>query len=218
MKKVTDYRVKMMSRWKSVSRRRFFTLCLTVVCAVGLLALKTVEVGAQAGRGRARVGLPKKAPRIDRQLQTSDPAQEPQSETGNPQARPSPDDRLIPLGIGPRQRIALVHVFAQLNLSDDQRTKLSQLRRETGNRLALLTRKRQIQNEELEEALYGSEFDPQVVEQKANDLAATTTEMIRLQSKILSQIRQIMTPEQAFKFRELLQEELRRPLLPRNPQ
>ena len=102
-------------------------------------------------------------------------------------------------------------MFSQLNLSGEQRAKLMQLNRETGNRMTVLNRLRQAQNEALEEALNGSEFDPKVVEQKASDLAATTTEIIKLQARIMAQIRQIMTPEQSVKFRELLQEEIRRP-------
>jgi Spy/CpxP family protein refolding chaperone len=193
--------------------------CCAAVFGAGLLICGTSLVEAQSGRGILRTGLPqKKRQRPARQMPVRELTEDQQSEaaqTGNPQ---SPDDRLIPLGIGPRQRIALLRVFNQLNLSADQRTRLAQLRRETGNRLMILNKKRQLQNEELEEALYGANFDPQTVEQKAADLGATTTEMIRLQARILSQIRQIMTPEQALRFRELLQEELRRPNpLQRNP-
>lgn len=204
-----------MNRSGSTRRRRLVAFCCLTVFGLGLLICSANLVAAQSGRGILRTGLPQK--KKPRQMPVRDLTEE-QSEaaqTGNPQ---SPDDRLIPLGIGPRRRIALLRVFRQLNLSAEQRAKLAQLRRETGNRLMILNKKHQLQNEELDEALYGANFDPQTVEQKAADLGATTTEMIRLQARILAQIRQIMTPEQALRFRELLQEELRRPNpLQRNP-
>lgn len=215
MKRVTEQAIKLMNRRGSARRRWLVAFCCLAVFGPGLLICSANFVAAQSGRGILRTGLPQK--KKPRQLPVRELTEEQAeaAQTGNPQ---SPDDRLIPLGIGPRQRIALLRVFNQLNLSAEQRTKLAQLRRETGNRLMILNKKRQLQNEELEEALYGANFDPQTVEQKAADLGATTTEMIRLQARILSQIRQIMTPEQALRFRELLQEELRRPPpLQRNP-
>ena len=216
MRKVTD-------RESGLVTGRVLKLCAAFALAVGLLTASLMPASAQTERAIRRAGFQKqKRLRAERQSPASELNPEAQSDaaqTENPQAQSVPDERLIPLGIGPRQRMAMVRVFNQLNLSADQRARLFQLRRETGNRLLLLNRKRQIQNEELDEVMYGASFDPKMVEQKANDLAATTTEIIRLQSSILSQIRQIMTPEQALKFRELMQEELRRPAaLPRqNP-
>jgi len=186
---------------------------LALLIAAGMLAWDSGPVYAQAGarNNPRRTGFPQQKKGRQQPANELTPDQQPESgQTGGGQLQPSPEDRLIPNGIGPKQRMALLRVFNQLNLTGDQRTKLMQLRRETGNRLGVLNRLRQVQNEALEEALYGSEFDPKVVEQKAADLAATTTEIIKLQSRILSQIRQIMTPEQALKFRELL-DEFRRP-------
>lgn len=208
MKKVTDRESRPFSG-------RLLRRGAALMLAIGLLTASLALASAQTERGVKQTGFPqKKRLRAERQRQAGEKSSDTPSDaaqTDNPQNQLVPDERLIPLGIGPRQRLAMVRVFNQLNLSADQRARLVQLRRETGNRLLLLNRKRQIQNEELDEVMYGAGFDPKVVEQKANDLAATTTEIIRLQSSILSQIRQIMTTEQALKFRELMQEELRSP-------
>ena len=204
-------------------RTRSLAAGVALVLVTGFLSAGFSSAAAQFGQGGAKnTGFPQRRKPLRTDQRQPQPANEltPDTQSGTaqtatpattPQPQASPDERLIPRGIGPKQRFALLHVFSQLNLSNEQRAKLIQLNRETGNRMAVLNRLRQAQNEALEEALNGSDFDPKVVEQKASDLAATTTEIIRLQAKIMVQIRQIMTPEQAGKFRELLQEEMRRP-------
>lgn len=115
------------------------------------------------------------------------------------------DMRLVPPGVAfPR---ALIRVFRELDLTDEQRNRLENLARRSGNQMPALNRLRKAQSELLDEALYGENFDPQKAEARANDLAATQAEIIKLQARLMSQIRQILTPEQGEKFRELLSRE-----------
>lgn len=115
------------------------------------------------------------------------------------------DMRLVPPGVAfPR---VLIRVFRQLDLSNEQRERLEQLSRRAGNQVPALNRLRRAQSELLDEALYGENFDPQLVEKRANDLASTQAELIKLQARLMSSIRQILTPEQSAKFRELLTRE-----------
>lgn len=189
---------------------------LTVVLLFGL----SLSVSAQVGQRKL---MKKKQPRFDnvQPVREQTPPSTQPSDVDAQEARqppqPSPNDQYVPFGIGPRQRLALLRVFEQLNLSEDQREKLRQIRRETGNRLNVLSRLRRAQEDALEEAIHGNAFDPKLVEKRASELAETAGEMIKLQARILAEIRQIMTPEQSIRFRELMQREATRPFLPARP-
>jgi len=131
---------------------------------------------------------------------------------------PTPEElELVPRGVG--RPVPLVHAFRQINLSDDQKTKLRTLTRQTGNQIQVLTRLQKAQNDALEEAMYAQHFDLKLVEQRAADVANTQAELVKAQARVMAQIRQILTPEQALRFREFLNEERNRlnqqpPLLP----
>ena len=122
---------------------------------------------------------------------------------------PTPEDReflrLVP------QRVAaprvLVRVFRELDLTEQQRAQLENLAKRSGNQVPALNRLRRAQSELLDEALYGENFDPGVIDQRASDLAATQAEIIKLQARVMAQIRKILTPEQGVKFRTLLTQE-----------
>lgn len=124
---------------------------------------------------------------------------------GEPSAQDREYLRLVPQGVAfPR---ALIRVFRELDLSDEQRTHLANLAKRSGNQMPALNRLRKAQSELLDEALYGETFEPAVIEQRAADLAATQAEIIKLQARLMSQIRQILKPEQGLKFRTLLIQE-----------
>jgi len=125
------------------------------------------------------------------------------------------DMRLVPPGVAfPR---VLIRVFHQLDLSDSQRSQLEQFATRSGNQMPALHRLRKAQSELLDEALYGDTFDPKLVEQRASDLATTQAEIIRLQARMMTQIRQVLTPEQSAKFRNLLSRERSRQEQPPPP-
>jgi len=115
------------------------------------------------------------------------------------------DMRLVPPGVAvPR---VLIRVFRQLDLTDSQRSQLEQFATKSGKEMPALHRLRKAQSELLDEALYGEAFDPKLVEQRASDLAATQAEIIKLQARLMTQIRQVLTPDQSVKFRSLLSRE-----------
>jgi Spy/CpxP family protein refolding chaperone len=132
--------------------------------------------------------------------------------------KPAPGDELIPPGVAIKQRLALRRVFMQLSLSPEQHQKLKQLRQEVGVRLIVLSRLWKAQSDALEEALLGTDYDPKIVEKKIAELTETEAERTRLQYRILSHIRETLTPEQAAKFREMMREETQRSFnLPKAP-
>jgi Spy/CpxP family protein refolding chaperone len=123
--------------------------------------------------------------------------------------QPTPQElELVPHGVG--RPAPLIRAFRQLNLSDDQKMRLRNLTRQIGNQIQVLNRLHRAQNDALEEAIYAQNFDPKLVEQRAADVANTQAELVKAQARIMGQIRQILTPEQAMRFRELLDEERKR--------
>ena len=116
--------------------------------------------------------------------------------------------RMVIRGIGRPE--ALLRTLRQLNLSDDQRAKMIEVARREGNRLPVLNQLFRAQNLALEEAISRANFDPKLVEQRANELAETAAQRIKAQAQIMSQIRQILTPEQGIRFRELMEQERNR--------
>ena len=129
------------------------------------------------------------------------------------------DMRLVPQGVAhPR---ALIRVFRELKLNNDQLQRLAELSRRSGNQMPMLNRLRKAQSDLLDESLYGENFDPKLIEKRAADLSATQSEIIKQQARIMTEIRQILTPEQSARFRDLLTREreelIREQLENRNP-
>lgn len=183
---------------------------MTLSCLVLMLMLATTP-GIDA-RQRGRIQRPDQRGSQGLTLGEKNP---PNRQPNQPRERLDPlneqdrrDLRLVPPGVAfPR---ALIRVFRQIELNDEQRNRLENLARRAGNQVPALNRLRKAQSELLDEALYGENFDPQKAEQRAQDLATTQAEIIRLQARLMSQIRQILTPEQSLKFRDLLSRERER--------
>lgn len=137
------------------------------------------------------------------------PGTKPNPNRPGPGNLPSPEElELVPLGVA--RPVPLILAFRQINLSDDQKMKLRNLTRQTGKQIQVLNRLQRAQNEALEEALYSQNFDLKLVEQRAADVANTQGELVKAQARVMAQIRQILRPEQAMRFREFLNEERNR--------
>jgi Spy/CpxP family protein refolding chaperone len=114
---------------------------------------------------------------------------------------------MLPRGLGVVQMRALIRVLRRLDLTAEQRQRLRDISNRYGNQLPVLTRLFRAQNEALDEAIYGQNFDPKVVEQRAAEVGATQAEIIKVRAKIMSELRQTLTPEQSAKFRQLIEQE-----------
>jgi Spy/CpxP family protein refolding chaperone len=195
-----------------------------------VVSLSVWSINAEAQRPRVGLGarrLEKQQKKAERQA-VREPGAAPaagasESTSGQDGQAVGPQDRvqegsssftreemmLIPRGLPAR---VLVRVFRQLDLSAEQRQRLRQLGFKYGNQLPVLTRLQRAQNEALDEALYGQNFDPQLVEQRAADLAATQAEIVKTRARIMTELRQVLTPDQALRFRALLEQERTRML------
>lgn len=110
---------------------------------------------------------------------------------------------LIPgFGSGP----AMMVLMRQLDLTPEQKEKFRVLKRQIGPKLGILHTEKRETEVQLEDAIYGENFDPQRVEELAAKSAEKTAEIIKTQAYIESQFRQILTPDQFYVFRFLVGE------------
>jgi Spy/CpxP family protein refolding chaperone len=128
---------------------------------------------------------------------------------------------LIP-GFG-NSPVALLVILRQLDLTPEQKVKIRGIRRARGNRLQVTRRELNQLELQLEEAIYGNldpasldSYEPGKVKDLTEQVAQRRTDLLRLQTDVESQFRQILTPDQFFVFRELVREMVlpgRRPLV-----
>lgn len=109
--------------------------------------------------------------------------------------------------------VALLMIFRQLDLTPDQKVKIRGIRRQTGNRLQVTRRELVLLEAQLEEAIYGNNdpasldsYDPARVNELTVLVAEKRSEAMKTQTEIESQLRQILTPDQFYVFRELVRE------------
>ena len=115
-------------------------------------------------------------------------------------------------GMGKVQLPALDRALLRLDLNEGQKAKIRTVRMQFVEQIKKLTTLRRAKAIVLDDALYGADFDPKEAEKKVADLAATEGELLKAQHKMIIDIRQILTNEQALKLRQYLEEERARPL------
>jgi Spy/CpxP family protein refolding chaperone len=183
---------------------------LTALALIPFTASAGLAAGQRGGQQRDLTPKKDEAPRKPGAIQQ--PGGQPEGD------RPfTPlEQRMVVAGIA--RPVALIRVFRQLDLTDEQREKMRELSRRVGNQIPVLNRLRRAQSDALDEAIYSANFDPKVVELRAADLAATQAEITKLQARVMTEIRQILTSQQATRFRELLIKERDRPANLQEPQ
>ena len=101
---------------------------------------------------------------------------------------------------------ALIMIFRQLDLSNQQKQEIRAIRQRVGDRIPMLENDRRLLDLQLTEAIYGENFDPKRVEELAAQVAEKQGELIKLRASIESQLRQVMTPDQFYVFHFLIGE------------
>src|SRR5262249_8124216 len=85
---------------------------------------------------------------------------------------------------------ALMVVLRQLDLSEQQKQEIKEIRERVGDRLRLLQTEYRQLDLQLTDAIYGENFDPKRVEELAAQAAEKQGEIIKLRASIESQLRQ----------------------------
>lgn len=126
---------------------------------------------------------------------------------------PEEESLIIP-GFGNSPALLLL-IFRQLDLTPEQKVKIKAIRQRVGRSLVQTRREVVALEAQLDEAIYGTSdpasldsYDPKQVEELAEKVAQRRGEVMKMQTGIESQLRQILTPDQFFVFRELLREML----------
>src|SRR5262245_47733895 len=118
-----------------------------------------------------------------------------------------------------RQRVFLV-ILRQLDLTEEQKLKIRGIRQRVGNQLNQLRLQHLALENQLEEAIYGENFDANRVRELSALVGEKEAEFTKLQASIEADFRQILTPDQFYVFRFLVGEMLipQRRVLPNRQQ
>lgn len=118
---------------------------------------------------------------------------------------------------GNQQQFRRQQLMQALALTPDQRLKMAQIRQRHEEDAIVVGRRLRQARQSLDRALYGEEYNEALIRRLTEDLVAAQSEQIRLQARMNSEIRSVMTAEQVRRFRqkerELKQEQRRRQLL-----
>jgi Spy/CpxP family protein refolding chaperone len=103
---------------------------------------------------------------------------------------------------------ALLIILRQLDLTDEQKQGIKDIRQRVGNQLVILRQQHNRLDNQLEEAIYGENFDPKRVEELSAQVGEKQAEITKMQAWIETQMRQVLTPDQFYVFRLLVGEML----------
>ena len=106
-----------------------------------------------------------------------------------------------------RQRVFLV-ILRQLDLTEEQKHRIKGIRQRVGNQLNQLRLQHLALENQLEDAIYGENFDANRVRELSALVGEKQAEFTKLQASIEADFRQILTPDQFYVFRFLLGEML----------
>jgi Spy/CpxP family protein refolding chaperone len=99
-------------------------------------------------------------------------------------------------------------VMRLLNLTPEQLLRVREVRRRLAPQLEKLRLELQDRRDALRQATYGETLDQNLVEQRIREFLQTQAELIKMETRIEVAFRQLLTPEQLAKFREIQNEEL----------
>lgn len=96
-----------------------------------------------------------------------------------------------------------LELIRSLNLSDEQRAQIAQIRRETEEQARLVNQRLRRARRALEEALYAQNADESVIQARTRDVADAEAARVKMRSDAELKLRRVLTPEQLGTFREL---------------
>ena len=175
--------------------KRLSTTICVITLAVALSGAETsvfAQFRVQKPRGRAGKLNPRLEPREGRlpNERNADP------QLGRPgQRRP---------GLGPEQKRRLQQQLMQaIGLTDDQRTRMADIRRSHEDALISAGRRLRQTRQALDRTIMNEQYDEALIRQRTEELAQAQADMIRLQTRMRAQVRSVLTSDQVLKFTEL---------------
>ncbi len=131
----------------------------------------------------------------------------PESQTGMtqpPQNRPN----ARPAITNPRvQAIVLDQFLPRIDLSPEQLGKARQLRLQHVRKMRTMMEMERAHTKAYDEALFDPLLDQKEIEKRTAQLAEIRTDLLNAQARFFIELRQILTPEQFTKLRQMMEEE-----------
>ena len=162
-------------------------------CAAGVRAGQAERPSRATGQLRSRTGADRPTPT---------PAQRPES----PGALRDP--RLMTQPQAPTPALNRMAIIRLLNLTPEQLRRIQEVRRRFGPQLEQARQQVQDRRDALRQATYGETFTPSLLEQRLRELIEAQSELIRLETQLEVEFRNVLTPEQLAEFRQIQDEEL----------
>ena len=167
-----------------------------------LAALLLVTAQAQGGR------LNQQRQKKLAQQQAATPAEsttQQQTEANQPpQNRPK---ALPPIGNPRVQAIVLDQFLPRIDLSQQQNVQVRQLRFQHIRKMRTMLDLERVHTRAYDEALFDPTLDQKEIEKRTHQLAEIRTDLLNAQARFFIELRQILTPEQFAKLRQLMEEE-----------
>jgi Spy/CpxP family protein refolding chaperone len=115
----------------------------------------------------------------------------------------------------PQRPARALNLMQRLNLSREQRQRLREIRMQSEVELRAHTRRVRLARRALDEAIYADAVDEALIEQRARELSAAQSALVRLRAATELKVRRVLTDEQLRLFRDLRRQAQRRQQLQR---
>jgi Spy/CpxP family protein refolding chaperone len=107
-------------------------------------------------------------------------------------------------GLGPEQKRRLQQQLMQaIGLTEDQRTRMADIRRSHEDALISAGRRLRQARQALDRTIMNEQYDEALIRQRTEELSQAQADMLRLQTRMRSQVRSVLTSEQVVRFNEL---------------
>jgi LAS superfamily LD-carboxypeptidase LdcB len=164
-----------------------------------ITALLLTTVNAQAVRLNKR-----KLQKLEQQ-QPEEKSLAPSNPKAPQQNRPQ---TINPSVANPRlQAIVLDRFLPQIDLSQEQMVKIRTLRAQHVRRMQTFIAMERVHTKAYDEALFDPDLDQKEIEKRTAQLAEVRADLLNAQARFFIELRQVLTPEQFAKLRQLMEEE-----------
>lgn len=179
--------------------KRINEFLVTKLILGGLVALLSlVNVSAQNAR------LNKQKLAKQEQAASDNTAQE----NAQPQTKQDRPNAPTPGITNPRlQAIVLDRFLPQIDLKQEQRAQIKNLRFQHVRKMQNLLALERSHTKAYDDALFDPNLDQKEIEKRVSQLAEVRTDMLTAQAKFFIELRQVLTPEQFMKLRQIMEDE-----------
>lgn len=127
--------------------------------------------------------------------------------TAPQETQPTRPNAVVTLANPRLQAIVLDQFLPRIALTPEQTTRIRQLRFQHIRKMRTLLDLERAQTRVYDEALFDPAVDAKEIEKRTTQLAEARADMLKAQAQFFLDLRQVLTPEQITKLRQLMEEE-----------